>query len=97
MSLSYQTFLSIVKVESQQNIYCSLRRANILIRVSALDLLIFATDPRGCDSSVRTHNVFIHPLMMFLPAEKANQLHDWNANWAFSLNRYDEIKLESGK
>jgi hypothetical protein len=34
---------------------------------------------------------------MFLPAEKANQLHDWNANWAFSLNRYDEIKLESGK
>ena len=44
-----------------------------------------------------THNVFIHPLMMFLPAEKANQLHDWNANWAFSLNRYDEIRLESGK
>ncbi len=43
------------------------------------------------------HNVFIHPLMMFMPAELANKMHDRNANWAFGLERYDEIQLEKGK
>ncbi len=39
------------------------------------------------------HNVIVHPLMMFLPLEFANQLHDKNANWAFK-ERYDEMYLE---
>lgn len=42
------------------------------------------------------HNVVVHPLMMFLPVEKANQLHDKNANWAFK-ERYDEMYLEGRK
>ena len=40
------------------------------------------------------HNVFVHPLMMFLPCELANKLHDRNATWAFGLSRYNELKLE---
>lgn len=40
------------------------------------------------------HNVFIHPLMMFVPCDIAHAMHDRNANWAFGLNRYDELKLE---
>lgn len=42
------------------------------------------------------HNVIVHPLMMFLPPKIANNMHDKNANWAFSLNRYDELSLELG-
>lgn len=40
------------------------------------------------------HNAIIHPLMMFLPANLATKMHDINANWAYGLSRYDEIKLE---
>ena len=40
------------------------------------------------------HNVIVHPLMMFMPVDLATKMHDWNANWAFGLNRYDEIGLE---
>lgn len=29
------------------------------------------------------HNFFVHPLMMFLPAARATQLHDKNAAWAY--------------
>lgn len=43
------------------------------------------------------HNVIVHPLMMFLPKELGNRLHDKNANWAFDLERYDELKLEGKK
>jgi hypothetical protein len=32
--------------------------------------------------------------MMFVPREIGDKMHDWNANWAFSLNRYDELALE---
>lgn len=42
-------------------------------------------------------NVIVHPLMMFLPKELGNRLHDKNANWAFGLARYDELGLEKGK
>lgn len=42
------------------------------------------------------HNAIIHPLMMFMPVKAAHIIHDKNANWAFSLNRYDEITLEYG-
>jgi hypothetical protein len=41
------------------------------------------------------HNVLVHPLMMVLPAKLATKLHDTNANWAYDLNRYDELKLEN--
>ena len=41
------------------------------------------------------HNVVVHPLMMFLPRDLANRMHDKNANWAFGLERYDELKLEN--
>lgn len=40
------------------------------------------------------HNVVVHPLMMFVPRDIAHTMHDRNANWAFGLNRYDELKLE---
>ena len=40
------------------------------------------------------HNVVVHPLMMFVPCDIAHTMHDRNANWAFGLNRYDELKLE---
>ena len=43
------------------------------------------------------HNVIVHPLMMFLPIKIANNMHDKNANWAFGLNRYDELLLEGIK
>lgn len=43
------------------------------------------------------HNVIVHPLMMLLPSKLATKMHDINANWAYGLNRYDEIKLESAK
>jgi hypothetical protein len=36
-------------------------------------------------------------MMMFLPKRLANELHDRNANWAFGLDRYDELKLEGKK
>lgn len=32
------------------------------------------------------HNCIVHPLLPFLPKEKANALHDWNANWTFKNN-----------
>jgi hypothetical protein len=32
--------------------------------------------------------------MMFVPREIGDKMHDRNANWAFSLNRYDELALE---
>jgi hypothetical protein len=38
-----------------------------------------------------THNVFVHPLMMFLPKQYANRLHDWNSNWCW------ELTLETSK
>lgn len=41
------------------------------------------------------HNCLIHPLMPFLPVKFATKLHDDNATWAFGLERYDEIKLET--
>lgn len=41
------------------------------------------------------HNAIVHPLMMFLPIRIANEMHDRNADWAFGLERYDEIKLET--
>lgn len=41
------------------------------------------------------HNAMVHPLMMFLPTGAAHKLHDRNANWAFGLDRYDEVKLEN--
>jgi hypothetical protein len=40
------------------------------------------------------HNVIVHPLMMVLPRDIANEMHDLNANWAFGLERYDELTLE---
>ena len=43
------------------------------------------------------HNIIVHPLMQFMPASWATEMHDRNANWAFGLSRYDEIKLENGK
>lgn len=43
------------------------------------------------------HNAIIHPLMVFLPVSVANELHDTNANWAFTSNRYDELLLEGRK
>lgn len=43
------------------------------------------------------HNCIVHPVMPFLPKKLANTLHDKNANWAFNLNRYDELKLEGKK
>jgi hypothetical protein len=42
------------------------------------------------------HNVVIHPLMMFMPADIAHYMHDANATWAFGLQRYDELTLEKG-
>jgi hypothetical protein len=42
------------------------------------------------------HNVFIHPLMMFLPPDLATRLHDWNARWAFK-EYYDELSKEGKK
>jgi hypothetical protein len=41
-----------------------------------------------------THNYIVHPLMMFVPRQIGDKMHDRNANWAFSLNRYDELALE---
>ena len=43
------------------------------------------------------HNCIVHPLMQFLPQKIGTKLHDSNAEWAFSLNRYDELKLERQK
>ena len=40
------------------------------------------------------HNCIIHPIMPFLPAGLATDLHDRNANWAFGSNRWDEIGIE---
>ena len=39
----------------------------------------------------------VHPAMPFLPVRVANWLHDKNANWAFGLERYDELALEGQK
>ena len=36
-------------------------------------------------------------LMMFMPKKWAHEMHDRNADWAFSLGRYDELKLEQQK
>ncbi len=43
------------------------------------------------------HNCVVHPAMMFMPKKWAHELHDRNADWAFDLNRYDELKLENQK
>lgn len=32
-----------------------------------------------------THNVIVHPLMMFMPYDKWQELHDKNAKWVFNL------------
>lgn len=29
------------------------------------------------------HNVIVHPMLMFMPIETAEKLHDKNADWAF--------------
>ena len=50
------------------------------------------TDPQFGRDLV--HNVFVHPAMMLLPAHLAHELHDRNADWAFSQNRFDEIAAE---
>ena len=42
------------------------------------------------------HNCVVHPAMPFLPVKVANWLHDQNANWAFGLERFDEVGLEQG-
>lgn len=42
-----------------------------------------------------THNCIIHPLMMFVPREIGDKMHDKNADWAFGKeSRYDELTLE---
>ncbi len=41
------------------------------------------------------HNNIVHPCMTFMSVEHANSVHDTNANWAFGLSRYDELKLEN--
>jgi len=41
------------------------------------------------------HNCIIHPIMPFIPRKWGDELHDRNANWAFGLNRFDELKLET--
>lgn len=43
------------------------------------------------------HNVIVHPLMMFIPKDLAHKMHDRNADWAFDLARFDELKLEGVK
>ena len=43
------------------------------------------------------HNCVVHPAIPFLPVKVANWLHDKNANWAFGLERYDEVGLEGKK
>ena len=43
------------------------------------------------------HNVIVHPLMMFIPKDLAHKMHDRNADWAFDLDRFDELKLEGFK
>ena len=40
------------------------------------------------------HNCLVHPLMPFMPKQTANRFHDWNATWAFGLERYNELNLE---
>jgi len=35
--------------------------------------------------------------MMFMPKDLAHEMHDRNADWAFGLDRYDELKLEQQK
>ena len=32
------------------------------------------------------HNALVHPLMMFMPEDMANSIHERNAIWAFDLN-----------
>ena len=32
--------------------------------------------------------------MMVMPFDLATKMHDYNATWAFGLNRYDELALE---
>lgn len=44
-----------------------------------------------------THNCIVHPMMMFMPKKWAHELHDRHADWAFGLNRYDELALENIK
>lgn len=41
-----------------------------------------------------THNVIIHPLMMFIPKDIATKLHDSNARWCWGNNHYNEMELE---
>jgi len=43
------------------------------------------------------HNMFIHPLMVLLPVNVGNRLHDWHARIAFGDDRLDEIGLEGRK
>ena len=50
------------------------------------------TDPQFGRDLV--HNVIVHPCMMLLPKHLAHELHDRNADWAFSQNRFDEIAAE---
>jgi hypothetical protein len=33
--------------------------------------------------------------MMFVPREIGDKMHDRNANWAFSINRYDELAFDA--
>lgn len=43
-----------------------------------------------------THNIIVHPLMMFMPSKYATKFHDWNARWVWK-EYYDELKLEGKK
>ena len=40
------------------------------------------------------HNCFIHPLMMFMPRSMGNRMHDVNADWTFTTNRFNERAIE---
>lgn len=43
------------------------------------------------------HNNIVHPSMSFMFSKNANIIHDNNATWAFGLERFDELKLETKK
>lgn len=40
------------------------------------------------------HNVIVHPAMMILPLDLATAMHDRNADWAFTKERYNELEWE---
>ena len=40
------------------------------------------------------HNCIIHPMLPFMPVRVADLIHDRNADWAFSQERFDERVIE---